>query len=95
MRIRAQRKTEPQVLIKNPNVPGMRPRFGRIPTAVAYSGVGRSSLYEMASKVPGLFRKNGAAVLVDLDMLEQLVLAMPVAEINMPSAKATAETVTA
>ena len=34
-------------------------------------------------------------MLVDLDMLEQLVLAMPVAEINMPSTKATAETVTA
>jgi hypothetical protein len=81
------------VFIKNPTVPGMRPRFGRIPTAVAYSGVGRSSLYELASKVPGLFRKNGAAVLVDLDLLEQLVLAMPVAEINGP--KATAETVTA
>ena len=40
------------MFIRNPNVPGMRPRFGRIPTAVAYSGVGRSSLYEMASKGP-------------------------------------------
>jgi hypothetical protein len=81
------------VFIKNPSVAAsMRPRFGRIPTAVAYSGVGRSSLYELAAKHAGLFRKHGKAVLVDLEMLDQLVLAMPAAEIRAP--KGTAETVT-
>jgi hypothetical protein len=48
-----------------------RPRFGRIQTAINYSGIGRSMLYIAAASHPGLFRKNGAAVIVDFDILDQ------------------------
>ena len=30
-----------------------RPRFGKIPTAMQYSGIGRSKLYELAANNPG------------------------------------------
>jgi hypothetical protein len=46
-----------------------------------YSGLGRSTLYEAAAANPGLFRKNGTATIVDLALLDQLLDAMPVAEI--------------
>ena len=36
-----------------------RPRFGRIRDAMSYCGLGRSALYLLAPKYPGLFRKNG------------------------------------
>ena len=48
----------------------VRPRFGRIPTATQYAGIGRSKLYELAAEFEGLFRKSGNAVLVDFDKLE-------------------------
>jgi hypothetical protein len=36
-----------------------RPRFGSIPAAVEHANgtIGRSKLYELAAKHPGLFRK--------------------------------------
>ena len=34
-----------------------RPRFGKIPAAVAYSGISRSRLYEIAGANTGLFKK--------------------------------------
>jgi hypothetical protein len=59
-----------------------RPRFGRIPTAVNYSGIGRSRLYLAAASYPGLFRKNGAAVIVDFDILDRVLDEMPIAKIK-------------
>jgi hypothetical protein len=57
-----------------------RPRFGKIPAAVAYSGVSRTVLYEMREDTPGLFRKNGKATLVDFDVLDELLDRLPIAE---------------
>ncbi len=59
-----------------------RPRFGRIPAAVSYSGLGRTKLYELAPAHPGLFRKNGSAVLIDFDILDRILDALPNAEIK-------------
>jgi hypothetical protein len=42
------------------------PRFGRIRAAEARSGLRRGFLYKLAAKHPGLFKKAGAATLVDL-----------------------------
>ena len=36
----------------------LRPRFGRIPEALAYSAVSRSRFYEWARERPKLLRKN-------------------------------------
>jgi hypothetical protein len=47
------------------------PRFGRIPTAKARSGLSRSELYEMAAEHRGLFLKRGSATIVNLDDLAQ------------------------
>jgi hypothetical protein len=64
----------------------VRPRFGRIPAAVNYSGHGRSRLYELAAEIPGLFRKSGAATVVDFDILDRALDEMPIAKIK-PLAK--------
>ena len=66
----------------------LRPRFGRVPTAVRYAGVGRTKLYLWAAEYPGLFKKNGSAVLVDFDRLDQILDALPRAEIRRPRALA-------
>jgi hypothetical protein len=63
---------------------GFRPRSGRIPQAKAYSGFGRSRLYELAAEYEGLFRKNGAAVIVDFDILDQIIDTLPIAKIRPP-----------
>ena len=57
-----------------------RPRFGKIPSAVAYSGISRTVLYELREATPGLFRKNGKATLVDFDILDGLLDRLPIAE---------------
>ena len=62
-----------------PREPRLRPRFGRIPAAVAYSGISKSSLYELRAQTPKLFRKNGTATLVDFDVLDELLDALPIA----------------
>jgi hypothetical protein len=64
-----------------------RPRFGRLPAATAYSGISRSSLYIAAGKTPGLFRKNGAAIVVDFDVLDALLDGLPVAKIKPRSSE--------
>jgi hypothetical protein len=51
---------------------------------VAYSGISRSKLYEAAAVTPGLFKKNGAATLVDFDVLDHLLDALPAADIRAP-----------
>jgi len=64
-----------------------RPRFGRIPAALLYSGASRSGLYEWAAEYPGLFRKNGAATLVDFDVLDTILDGLPVAQIGTPASR--------
>jgi hypothetical protein len=59
-----------------------RPRFGKIPAAVAYSGISRSRLYELAAEIPGLFKKAGASTLVDFEVLDQMLDQLPVAAIK-------------
>jgi hypothetical protein len=56
-----------------------RPRFGKIQAAIAYSGIGRSKLYDEAKKRTGLFRKNGAATVVDFDILDIVLDELPLA----------------
>jgi hypothetical protein len=63
-----------------------RPRFGRLATAIAYSGIGRSSLYNFAAQTPGLFRKNGVAIIVDFDVLDKVLDELPLAKIKPKSA---------
>jgi hypothetical protein len=55
-----------------------RPRFGRIPAAMRYSGRGRTRLYEWANEYPGLFRKDGASTIVDFDVLDRILDGLPV-----------------
>jgi len=61
-----------------------RPRMGRIPKAIEYSGISRSGLYELAPKWPGLFRKNGVSTLIDFDVLDSVLDQLPRAEIKPP-----------
>ena len=69
----------------------VRPRFGKIPTANAYSGLGRTSLYELAEQHQGLFKKYGTSTLVDFDILDQILDQLPDAVINVSSAKASGD----
>ena len=58
--------------------------FGRLPRAVAESGLSRSALYKLATKHPGLFKKYGSSTLVDFDLLIDDILAkLPPADINI------------
>ena len=59
-----------------------RPRFGKIPTAMRYSGIGRSKLYELAANNPGLFRKSGFTTLVDFEVLDAILNNLPMAVIK-------------
>jgi hypothetical protein len=62
----------------------VRPRSGRIKDAVLYSGFARSKLYELAADYPDLFRKAGARVIVDYDVLDAIIAALPRAVIKPP-----------
>jgi hypothetical protein len=57
-------------------------RWGRIPQAVDYSGLARTSLYKLAGIHPGLFRKHGVATIVDFQMLDAILEAAPAAELS-------------
>jgi hypothetical protein len=59
-------------------------RWGRIPAAVDHSGLSRTSLYKLAADNPGLFRKHGAATIVDFQVLDKILEATPPAEISAP-----------
>jgi hypothetical protein len=61
-------------------------RFGRIPDAERRSGLKRSYLYRLAGKNPGLFKKAGAATIVDLEILDQILAALPAADVKAPEA---------
>jgi hypothetical protein len=65
--------------------PAQRPRFGKIPAALAYSGLSRSRLYEWGAEHPGLFRKQGKASLIDFAILDQLLDALPPAKLKRDS----------
>jgi hypothetical protein len=60
-----------------------RPRFGSIPDAIEYSGLGRTTLYKAATSFPGLFRKSGRNVLVDFDQLDAILDSLPVAQLKV------------
>lgn len=62
-----------------------RPRSGRIPAAIKYSGIGRSSLYEIAAEHEGLFVKFRGATLVDFAKLDEILDALPPAKIKTPA----------
>ena len=47
-------------------------RWGRIPTAENRSGLKRGALYKLAGKHRGLFKKAGAATIVDLQLLDEI-----------------------
>jgi hypothetical protein len=53
------------------------PRYGSINQAVATFGLGRSSLYVLASKHPTLLRKFGSKSLVDYGVLQGLIDGLP------------------
>ena len=57
-------------------------RFGRIPTAEQRSGLKRGALYKLAAANPGLFKKAGAATIVDLELLDDLLAALPAADLT-------------
>jgi hypothetical protein len=61
-----------------------RPRAGSISDAMAYSGIGRSKLFEYAEKNPGLFKKNGRVNIVDFRLLDQIIDALPTGKIKPP-----------
>lgn len=65
--------------------PSLRPRLGRIPAALSYSGFGRSKLYEIAAETPGPFKKSGTATLVDFSRLDEVLDALPAASIKSRS----------
>jgi len=64
-----------------------RPRFGKIPKAIEYSGLSRGRLYQLAGTIPGLFKKNGTATVVDFSVLDQILDALPPAKIAIKPPK--------
>ena len=48
--------------------------------------MGRSKLYHLALKYPGLFRKNGKSTLVDLDVFDTILSALPAARLGTRAA---------
>jgi hypothetical protein len=57
-------------------------RFGRIAAAEQRSGLKRGKLYQLAAANPGLFKKAGAATIVDLLMLDDVLAALPPADLT-------------
>ena len=61
-------------------------RYGRIPAAMEASGLSRGTLYDLARKHPGLFKKYGAATLVDFSRMYEILDALPEAALTSPDA---------
>jgi hypothetical protein len=59
-----------------------QPRFGRIPDGMRLSGLSRGKLYGLAAQHRGLFLKADSATIVDLRKLDQVLAALPPAEIT-------------
>jgi hypothetical protein len=64
-------------------------RLGKLPAAIEYCGIGRSSLYELAPQHPGLFVKFKGATLVNFAVLDRILDALPPARIKAPPKKHT------
>ena len=60
-------------------------RWGRIPAAEQRSGLKRGALYKLAEQHRGLFKKAGAATIVDLFMLDEILAALPPADVGANS----------
>ena len=58
------------------------PRFGRIPDGLRRCGLSRAKLYQVAKEHPGLFKKAGTATIVGLAMLDEILAALPAAEMT-------------
>jgi hypothetical protein len=59
-------------------------KFARIDDAVRYASRSRGRLYELAHQHPRLMVKEGRSTLVDLDVLDQILNTLPMAEISAP-----------
>jgi transposase len=66
----------------------VRPRFAKIAQAVQYCGLSRSRLYELGGKHRGLIKKQGRTSLVDIRALDQILDALPPADLKAPSPRA-------
>lgn len=60
----------------------LKPRFGTIADAENYGGVKRSKLYDLAARYPGLFKKIDAATVVDFNVYDTILDALPDAQIK-------------
>jgi hypothetical protein len=52
-------------------------RSGRIPDAIEYSGLCRTALYDLSKQHVGLFKKYGAATIVDFSVLDAIIESLP------------------
>jgi hypothetical protein len=60
-----------------------RGRWGRIPKPPEKAcGLGRGSIYKLAKTHRGLLKKFGAASLLDLDLLAEIVAGLPDADLS-------------
>jgi hypothetical protein len=59
------------------------PRWGRPGISKQRCGLSRSELYVIATENKGVFRKRGAATIVDYDKVDQILAKLPDAEISM------------
>jgi hypothetical protein len=59
-----------------------RPRTGDLKAASAYSGLSEASLYVEAGRTPDLFLKWQTKTLVDFDVLDRVIDALPRAKIK-------------
>ena len=57
-------------------------RFAKLPAAEQYSGRSRSRLYQLAAIHHGLFIKDRRSTLVDLNVLDEIMAALPPARIG-------------
>jgi hypothetical protein len=60
---------------------GFGRRFGTIADATEYSGISRTSLYRLGAVHKRLFRKFQSSTLVDFHVLDEILDALPTAEI--------------
>ena len=62
-----------------------------IADAVAFSGIGRSRLYELAGAGRVLFKKAGARTLCDMASLKSLIASLPDAQLRPIASSRTAD----
>jgi hypothetical protein len=58
------------------------PQFAPLPVAVRITGASRTRIYSLAPAMPGLLRKDGRSVLVDVAMLLARQRSLPPAKIR-------------